>query len=436
MIKGTYKLISDEQLNERIKRREDEIKQLVYDEYENYKKFIEFDGLPPILEIVVENIPRVDASVRTKAQKIELKINKKFLKENLTEYLKIILFHEFTHIWDEVRRYGTCAPQLKEYHAVQVAFLKNIGQENYTKSQKFSDQQIVWNYDKEVTVKEYIKELFEEYSYRMEYNYYNESKERTEKYMYDLCQWMGYSIICEKFCVEWKGSRIIDVFIPKEIKNEVEILYLSLKNNCEIKQIVRTYSNIRYKFGNLNKIQICGEENYFLSENGRKISKAESFQERCKAIENIYNDMKRKHTPKKEFSRDYLNKSFVFQYFCEEYKTMQKIISIPSLLQKYLQHYLLDCPENEQEMLNAFENLKNILETPRYFEIIINKIKVMNSVEIIVDDNGREYYYIKDLERFISEMKYTPAFLSSLLMGIADAGYLIRFSGKEMIIEK
>ena len=69
MIKGTYKLISDEQLNERIKRREDEIKQLVYDEYENYKKFIEFDGLPPILEIVVENIPRVDASVRTKAQK-------------------------------------------------------------------------------------------------------------------------------------------------------------------------------------------------------------------------------------------------------------------------------------------------------------------------------------------------------------------------------
>ena len=74
MIKGTYKLISDEQLNERIKRREDEIKQLVYDEYENYKKFIEFDGLPPILEIVVENIPRVDASVRTKAQKIELKI--------------------------------------------------------------------------------------------------------------------------------------------------------------------------------------------------------------------------------------------------------------------------------------------------------------------------------------------------------------------------
>ena len=71
MIKGTYKLLSDEQLNERKKRREDEIKQLVYDEYENYKKFIEFDGLPPILEIAVENIPRVDASVRTKAQKIE-----------------------------------------------------------------------------------------------------------------------------------------------------------------------------------------------------------------------------------------------------------------------------------------------------------------------------------------------------------------------------
>lgn len=98
----------------------------------------------------------------------------------------------------------------------------------------------------------------------MEYNYYNESEERTYRFMYDLCQWIGYSVIMEKYCLEWNGIRKEEVFIPDEISDEIEQLYVSLRDKRDMKEIVKLYLEISMKFSLLNKVQIGRKENFFL----------------------------------------------------------------------------------------------------------------------------------------------------------------------------
>ena len=96
----------------------------------------------------------------------------------------------------------------------------------------------------------------------------------------------------------------------------------------------------------------------------------------------------------------------------------------------------MDCPDEIKKLNNALIEIKSIFETTRYFEVVIKKIKSLDSVEILMDDNGKEYYCIERMEQFIEEMKFAPAFLSALLMGIADAGYSLQFSKKVMTIRQ
>ena len=437
MIKRTFRLLSDEKLKKRREKQEEDLKELLNEEYESYKKYINFYELPEIQKINILSLKGCDASVLPNLSRVEIRINDKFLGDKFPEYLKVILFHEFTHIWDAATNYGNiCESNLTEYHAVQVAFAKNIGQRNISEWEKFSEKQYVWNYDKRVTVAQYVKDIFENYSYKMEYNYYNETEERTHQFMYDLCQWIGYSVIFEKYCLEWEGKRKHTVFIPEEIAEEIEQFYIGLRDNHEIKQIVLNYTKIQAKFKALHQMQVWGEENYFLSEANKEVRITDSFMNRCMAIEDIYADMKRKHTDKYIFSRPYLNKSFALQYFRKMYYEMLEIKDTHSLFKKYMEHYILDCPDEIKKLNNALIEIKSIFETTRYFEVVIKKIKSLDSVEILMDDNGKEYYCIERMEQFIEEMKFAPAFLSALLMGIADAGYSLQFSKKVMTIRQ
>lgn len=437
MIKGTFRLLSDEELKKRREKQEEDLKELLNEEYESYKKYINFYELPDIQKINILSLKGCDASVLPNLSRVEIRINDKFLGDKFPEYLKVILFHEFTHIWDAATNYGNiCASNLTEYHAVQVAFAKNIGQKNIYEWEKFSEKLYVWKYDKRVTAAQYIKDMAEYYSYRMEYNYYSETKERTHQFMYDLCQWVGYSVIFEKYCVEWGGRRKHTVFIPEEIAEEIEQFYIGLRDNQEIKQIALYYAKIQMKFNELHKMQLWGKENYFLRETNGEVSITDSFKNRCKSIENIYADMITKHTDKYIFSRPYLNKSFVLEYFRKMYYEMLKQKDKPILFKKYMEYYILKCSDGIQEVNDAFNDIKSIFEADRYFEVVINKVKSLKSVKILVDDRGKEYYCVEELEQFIKEMGLTPSFLSALLMGIADAGYSLQFSKDTMIIKR
>lgn len=430
-------MLSEDEIKERRKRRETELRKMVYEEYENFKTYINFCELPEIKKITFMHMKECEAAVSPiLSSELEVRINEKYLKSKCpVEYLKVILFHEFTHIWDRTVKYADLrAAKLTEYHAVQVAFAKNLNQKHIDKWNKFSENQFVWYNDKRVTVKEYVQIWCDHYSYDMEYHYYNESDDRTHQFMYDLCQWIGYSIIFEKYCIEWNGMRKIKGFIPKDMENLIEQFYISLRDNCEKKQIVSNYTQIWSKFNDLNHIQFIENENYFLTERTEGISAEKSFMEHCIAIEDIYNDMKKKHTPKFLPNRPYLNKSFVFQYYRKMYQDMLSTIDKPSLFKKYIEHYALICPSDVTEMKSFLElEIRSIFETKRYFEIVIKKIELLDGVEICTDQNGKSCHRILNIQKFIENMGFAPAFLAALLMGIADAGYEIKFSNGMMI---
>jgi len=330
----------------------------------------------------------------------------------------------------------TIAEKLTEYHAVQVAFAKNLNQKRIDKWDKFSENQFVSYNDKRVSAKEYLQVWCDHYSYDMEYHYYNESDDRTNQFMYDLCQWMGYSIIFEKYCIEWNGTRKIKGFIPKDMEDLIEQFYISLRDDFGKEQIVSNYNQIKNKFNELNHIQFIGNENYFLIERTKGISAEKSFKEHCIAIEKIYNDMKKKHSPQFLTNQPYLNKSFVLQYFRKMYQDMLSVIDTPFLFKKYMEHYSLICLDDITKMKSFLESeIRPIFESKSYFEIVIKKIELLNEVEICTAPNGKSYYRIFNVQNFIESIGFTPAFLAALLMGIADAGYEIKFSNV-MIISK
>ena len=200
--------------------------------------------------------------------------------------------------------------------------------------------------------------------------------------------------------------------------------------------IEKNYIKIQVKFEQLNKLQICGDENYFLSDRQTGIDDVESLKKRCMAIENVYTELKLKHTEKYVFSRPYLNRSFVFKYFKKMYQDMMKQINNPILLKVYIQHYILRCPSSQEELLRTVEKIKPFFETIRYFEVVINRIKELSSVEIKVDERGREYYCTEKIKQFVEEIGFTSAFLAALLKGIADVVYLVEFSEDKMILRQ
>lgn len=439
MITGSFIMISEGEIKERRKKRETELRKMVYEEYENFKIYISFYELPEIKKITFMNMRGCDAAVSPIfSSELEIRINEKYLKAKCPmEYLKVILFHEFTHIWDRIVKYADLrAAKLTEYHAVQVAFAKNLNQKRIDKWDKFSENQFVSYNDKRVSAKEYLQVWCDHYSYDMEYHYYNESDDRTNQFMYDLCQWMGYSIIFEKYCIEWNGTRKIKGFIPKDMEDLIEQFYISLRDDFGKEQIVSNYNQIKNKFNELNHIQFIGNENYFLIERTNGISAEKSFKEHCIAIEKIYNDMKKKHSPQFLTNQPYLNKSFVLQYFRKMYQDMLSVIDTPFLFKKYMEHYSLICLDDITKMKSFLESeIRPIFESKSYFEIVIKKIELLNEVEICTAPNGKSYYRIFNVQNFIESIGFTPAFLAALLMGIADAGYEIKFSNV-MIISK
>lgn len=437
MIRKAYRLLSNQEIEERKREQEKEIKDIVYKEYEHFKKYINFDELPEINDIEILYMKNTDAAVLRDWNNIKVRIHKKFLGYKFPEYLKIILVHEFTHIWDGVVKYTDyIAPNLTEYHAVQIAFAQNIGQENIYIWKQFSENQYVWNYDKRVTAREYIEDLFEDYSYKMEYHYYNESEERTHQFMYNLCQWIGYSIVYEKYCREWNGKRKADIYIPEELEKEINQLYISLRDNHNKKQIMENYKVIWSKFLTLNQINIYGEENYFLRESNKDISVVESFKEHCARIENVCVVMKKKHGTKYVLSRPYLNRRFVFVYFKKMYMKMLDNIKWKNLYILYMEHFILNCPDTVEELNIALREIAPLFENEKFFEVVINRINYMHSVETIIDEDGKTIYRIKNLQSFIEEINYTPSFLAALMKGIADAGFNIQFIEETMVVKR
>ena len=141
MITGSFIMISEGEIKERRKKRETELRKMVYEEYENFKIYISFYELPEIKKITFMNMRGCDAAVSPIfSSELEIRINEKYLKAKCPmEYLKVILFHEFTHIWDRIVKYADLrAAKLTEYHAVQVAFAKNLNQKRIDKWDKFS----------------------------------------------------------------------------------------------------------------------------------------------------------------------------------------------------------------------------------------------------------------------------------------------------------
>ena len=123
MITGSFIMISEGEIKERRKKRETELRKMVYEEYENFKIYISFYELPEIKKITFMNMRGCDAAVSPIfSSELEIRINEKYLKAKCPmEYLKVILFHEFTHIWDRIVKYADLrAAKLTEYHAKNI----------------------------------------------------------------------------------------------------------------------------------------------------------------------------------------------------------------------------------------------------------------------------------------------------------------------------
>ena len=63
MITGSFIMISEGEIKERRKKRETELRKMVYEEYENFKIYISFYELPEIKKITFMNMRGCDAAV-------------------------------------------------------------------------------------------------------------------------------------------------------------------------------------------------------------------------------------------------------------------------------------------------------------------------------------------------------------------------------------
>ena len=81
---------------------------------------------------------------------------------------------------------------------MQVAFAKNLNQKRIDKWDKFSENQFVSYNDKRVSAKEYLQVWCDHYSMTWSTIIIMNQMTVQNQFMYDLCQWMGYSIIFEK----------------------------------------------------------------------------------------------------------------------------------------------------------------------------------------------------------------------------------------------
>lgn len=117
---------------------------MVYEEYENFKIYISFYELPEIKKITFMNMRGCDAAVSPIfSSELEIRINEKYLKAKCPmEYLKVILFHEFTHIWDRIVKYADLrAAKLTEYQQCKLHLQKISTKSSIDKWDKFSENQ-------------------------------------------------------------------------------------------------------------------------------------------------------------------------------------------------------------------------------------------------------------------------------------------------------
>lgn len=84
MITGSFIMISEGEIKERRKKRETELRKMVYEEYENFKIYISFYELPEIKKITFMNMRGCDAAVSPIfSSELEIRINEKYLRPNV-----------------------------------------------------------------------------------------------------------------------------------------------------------------------------------------------------------------------------------------------------------------------------------------------------------------------------------------------------------------
>ena len=84
MITGSFIMISEGEIKERRKKRETELRKMVYEEYENFKIYISFYELPEIKKITFMNMRGCDAAVSPIfSSELEIRINENILRPNV-----------------------------------------------------------------------------------------------------------------------------------------------------------------------------------------------------------------------------------------------------------------------------------------------------------------------------------------------------------------
>ena len=115
----------------------------IYNYYEEYKKFMNITEIPNI-EIILntENHPTDSTAFVEITSDITLHIDSDVFTYN-ENYIRGILFHEFTHVYDYVRlkdkeNFKDILGTWSEYHASQIELLANLGYANIESETKFN----------------------------------------------------------------------------------------------------------------------------------------------------------------------------------------------------------------------------------------------------------------------------------------------------------
>lgn len=396
--------------------------------YLEYRTFISYEKLPKIDAIKICSLDKIDARVFITDREIILEVSKKFTKKNMRQFYKAILFHEFTHIWDRVTGYydEEKAPNITEYHAVQIELAENLGLNNLNELKNFSYKQKVWNENEQIRVGTFIEDTCNNFSYLLEYYYYRESQDRVEQFMYYLSQWLGYSIFFERYCMEWNNAEKLNCYIPDELRSEIKELHDALFQNKNKEEVGRIYEIIENKFKMLNDVDESGTNNYFLQYQSDLQKEDAIFIERCNELECIYEDMKKKRG--KGFnSKPYLEKSFVYEYFKKIYYgiKLNKMLypDNPKTWDYFLKYFTKENFETDTDQNIFINELGEIIEHRSFFKIIHKKLLNFRTVEICRSDGNNNYFKILNLNEFIIEFRYTGAFLAALLKAMENGGY-------------
>lgn len=98
IMEGNFRLLSDKELKKRREDNEFQLKKVLYEEYENFKRYVGVQGLPEIKEIQILYMKGIDACVKTDLSNIQIKINQKFLGKKLVKsrLLCKMLYNVFT----------------------------------------------------------------------------------------------------------------------------------------------------------------------------------------------------------------------------------------------------------------------------------------------------------------------------------------------------